>query len=133
MPYTTELTEDYLGIIQVGDGTVTGTEILQGCRSVTALVQTTENFHYKLVDLTAARELQITGDELAEIVAEDRLIARARPQAAVVIVAPNEKIRGIALHWEVLVEELGWSTHVARTRAEALDWLRENAAAPIGI
>ncbi|HEX4667608.1 MAG TPA: hypothetical protein VH207_13510 [Chthoniobacterales bacterium] len=125
MPYTTELTEDYQGIIQIGNGIVTGSEILQGCRSVTALVQTTENFHYKLVDFTSARELQITERELAEIVEEDRLIARARPHAAVAIVAPNDEMAAIAHHWETLVEELGWSTHVAPTRAEALEWLRE--------
>ena len=125
MPYTTELTEDYLGIIQIGNGTVTGTEIVQGCRSVTALVQTTENFHYKLVDFTSARELRITERELEEIVEEDRLIARARPHAAVAIVAPSDEMRAIAQHWETLVEELGWSTHVVPTRAEALVWLRE--------
>jgi hypothetical protein len=125
MPYTTQLTEDYEGIIQIGNGTVTGTEIVLGCRSVTALVQTTENFHYKLVDFTTARELRITERELAEIVEEDRLIARARPHAAVAIVAPNEEMRAIAHHWESLVEELGWSTHVVPTRTEALEWLRE--------
>ena len=124
MPYTTELTEDYLGIIQIGNGTVTGSEIVQGCRSVTALVQTTENFHYKLVDFTTAHEVRITERELAEIVEEDRLIARARPHAAVAIVAPNEEMRALAQHWETLVAELGWSTHVTRTRSEALEWLR---------
>lgn len=133
MPYTTELTEDYMGIIQVGSGTVTGSEILEGCRSVTALVQTTENFHYKLVDFSTAQELRITEGELEEIVAEDRLIARERPHAAVAIVAPNEPIEAIANRWEELVKELGWSTHIARTRAEALGWLRENAAAPMEI
>ena len=125
MPYTTELTEDCMGIIQVGSGTVTGSEIVQGCQSVTMLVQTTENFHYKLVDFTTAKELRITERELADIVEEDRLIARFRPHCAVVIVAPNEQIRAIARHWETLVEELGWSTHVATTRAAALEWLRE--------
>ena len=60
---------------------------------------------------------------------EDRAIATFRPRASVVIVAPNDRLRAIAQHWKILVEELGWSTHVSRTRAEASKWLVEKAAA----
>jgi hypothetical protein len=127
MAFLTELTEDYMGIIHVGMGVVTGSEILEGCKSDRALVQVTANFHYKLVDLSAATELRITETELRDIVEEDRVIATFRPHAAVVIVAPNDRIRTIAQHWEILVEELGWSTHISRTRAEASKWLIENA------
>jgi hypothetical protein len=132
MPYTTELTEDYMGVLHAGSGTVRGRQILQGCQTFTLLVQNTENFHYKLVDFSAATELQITPEDLEEIVAEDRLIAASRPHVTVVIVAPNDEIRTLAIEWEKLVEELGWSTHVATTRAEALHWLRDNfTAAPV--
>jgi hypothetical protein len=126
MPITTELTEDCMGVIHVGTGTVTGSEILEGCKSVTALVESTENFHYKLVDFSATTELQITEAEFNEIVAQDHLIAASRPYTAVSIIAPNEQIQAIAKHWEDLVRELGWSTNVSFTRAKALAWLREN-------
>jgi hypothetical protein len=132
MPYTTELTEDYMGVVHAGTGTVTGGEILQGCQTFTFLVQNTENFHYKLVDFSAATELQITTEDLQEIVVQDRLIAAARPHVTVVIIAPNEQIRARAQEWERLVEELGWSTHVSTTRGEALHWLQDNfTAAPV--
>jgi hypothetical protein len=130
MPFETELTGDCMGIVHVGSGIVTGSEILEACRSVTALVQTTENFHYKLVDLTAARDLQISEEELRDIVEEDRLIAHERPQAVVAIVAPNEKMRVIARHWQGLVAELGWTTQIVRNRAEATAWLHEHTGAP---
>jgi hypothetical protein len=124
MPYTTDLTEDYLGIIQTGSGVVTGREILQGCRTVTALVQTTENFEYKLVDFSSVSDLQIGEDELAAIVEEDRLIARSRPHAAIVLVVPNDEIEALATHWQEMVAELGWDTHIACSRADAQEWLR---------
>ena len=127
MPFNTEFTEDYMGIVHVGTGIVTGAEILQGCKSVTALVQTTENFHYKLVNLAGATDLQVSEDELSQIVAEDRLIAAARPHAAIAIVAPNEQITAVARHWENLVEGLGWPTHITRTASDAWRWLRENS------
>ena len=127
MPFNIEFTEDYMGIIHVGSGTVTGAEILQGCKSVTALVQTTENFHYKLVNLAEATELQVSEEELKEIVEQDRVIAISRPRATVAIVAPNERINAIARHWENLVGDLGWNTHITRTPSEAWRWLRENS------
>jgi hypothetical protein len=131
MPYTTELTEDFMGVLYAGSGTVRGRQILEGCQTFTFLVQNTENFHYKLVDFSAATELQITAQELEEIVAQDRLIAASRPHVTVVIVAPNDEIRTLAIEWEKLVEELGWSTHVVTTRGEALRWLQDKfIAAP---
>jgi len=128
MPFNTEFTEDYMGIVHVGTGIVTGAEILQGCRSVTALVQTTENFHYKLVNLAAATDVRVSEEELNQIIAEDRLIAAARPHAAVAIVAPNEQITAVARHWENRVEGLGWLTHISRTASEAWCWLREQSS-----
>ena len=116
-----------MGIVHVGTGIVTGDEILQGCKSVTALVQTTENFHYKLVNFAGATDLQVSDEELDQIVAEDRLIAVARPHATVAIVAPNEQIKAIARHWEHRVEGLGWLTYISRTASEAWRWLRENS------
>jgi hypothetical protein len=133
MPFETELTDDYMGIIHVGRGLVTGEQIAEGCRAVTVLVQTTENFHYKLVDLSEVTELKMTEEELDRIVEEDRQIAAVRPRIAVGIIAPNEKLRAIAQRWERSVEELGWNTYIAPTRTDALKWLRENAAAPVAI
>ena len=132
MPYTTELTEDYLGIIQSGTGLVTGREILQGCRTVTALVQTTENFEYKLVDFSSVTNLQISADELAAIVEEDWLIALSRPHAAVVLVVPNQEIEALATRWQEMVSELGWETQIACSRAAAQEWLRaRHLVAPV--
>ena len=128
MPFNTEFTEDYMGIVHVGTGIVTGAEILQGCKSVTALVQTTENFHYKLVNFAGATGLQVSEEELNQIVEEDRLIAAARPHAAIAIVAPNDQITAIARHWENRVEGLGWLTHITRTPSDAWRWLRENSS-----
>ena len=126
MPYLTELTEDYMGVIHTGTGLVTGEEVLQGCEMVSQLMQNTENFHYKFVDLAEATGIEMTEEHLQEIVAIDRTMAFFRPNATVVIVAPDERLFAVAKQWETLVEALGWATHVSRERSEALAWLREN-------
>lgn len=126
MPYLTELTEDYMGVIHTGTGVVTGEEVLRGCQSVSQLVENTENFHYKFVDLAEATGIEMTEEDLQEIVAVDRMMAYFRPHATVVIVAPDERLFAVAKQWENLVGDLGWATHVSRERSEALAWLQEN-------
>lgn len=126
MAYTTELTPDYMGVVHVGTGVVTAEELLAGCRVTTALMETTENFHYEFVDLSDVTELQITEEDLEQIVAQDHLAAVFRPHAVVVIVAAREDLFATAKLWEQRVQDLGWNTHVSRKRSEALAWLKQN-------
>ncbi len=128
MPYTTELTDDYMGIVHIGTGVVCGEELLEACRSTTALLQNTENFHYEFIDFTDAEELRITPDDLAEIVAQGRFAALFRPDA--VIVAPDDAISEKIQDWDRRVQDIGWKTHISRSRPDALAWLRENYPTP---
>ncbi len=130
MGYTTELTEDYVGIVHVGSGLVTGADLLEACRSTTQLLQNTENFHYEFIDFSEVAELRISPEELEEIVAQDRFAATFRPDAVIVIVAPREDLFEIATQWERRVQDIGWNTHISRNRPEALAWLREHYPAP---
>lgn len=126
MPYTTELTEDCMGVVHTGSGVVTGEEILRGSQLLAQLVQNTENFHYEFVDLCEATGIEITQENLQEIATLDRMTAFFRPHAVVVVVAPNEQLFAVAKQWEHLVRNLGWNTHIARSRSEAHSWLGEN-------
>lgn len=126
MSYTTELTEDCMGIVQTGTGLVTGAELLAACRSTTQLLQNTENFHYEFIDFTWVTEMQITPEDLEQIVAQDRFAATFRPDAVVVIVAPRDDVFEIGKQSERLVQDIGWNTHISRDRSEALAWLRQN-------
>jgi hypothetical protein len=126
MPYATELTEDYMGVVHTGTGVVTGQEILRGSQTVAQLVENTENFHYEFVDLSGATGIEITEQHLQEIATLDRMTAYFRPHAVVVIVAPDERLFAVAKQWESLVQDLGWKTHISRDRSEAKSWLREN-------
>ncbi len=126
MPYTTELTQDYMGIVHMGTGVVTGEDVLAGSRAVAQLVQNTANFHYELVDFSGATEVRISPAHLQAIAEQDRFAAFFRPHAMVVIVAPTEELLAVARQWEALVENLGWSIHIARDRTAAVQWLAKN-------
>ena len=126
MAYETELTEDCMGVVHRGRGTVTGEEILRGSLAVSHLVQNTANFHYEFVDLSEATGIRITERELKEIALLDQMTAFFRPHAVVVVVAPDERLFAIAQRWENLVRDLGWHTHLTRSRSEGRRWLEEN-------
>ena len=126
MPYETELTDDCMGVVHRGSGMVTGEEILRGSLAVSQLVQNTENFHYEFVDLSEATGIQITDYQLNQIATVDRMTAFFRPHATVVVVAPDERLFSVAKQWESRVQNLGWNTHVSRSRTEGKNWLKEN-------
>ena len=130
MAYTTELTEDYMGIIHVGTGVVTGGDLIEACRCTTQLCQITANFHYEFIDFSETTDLQLTPEELEKIVAQDHYLATFRPDAVIVIVAPRDDLFATAKHWEQLVQDIGWKTHIARERGEALSWLKQNYPRP---
>jgi hypothetical protein len=130
MAYTTELTEDYMGIVHAGSDVVTGDEVLEACRSTTQLLQNTENFQYEFIDFSDASELRVTEADLAEIVEQDRFAALFRPDAVIVIVAPGDQIFETAKQWEKRVQDLGWKTLVSRSRPAAMAWLKANYPTP---
>ena len=130
MPYTTELTDDYMGIVHVGTGVVTGEDLLEACRSTVPLFQNTENFHYEFIDFSDAEELRITPDDFAEIVEQDRFAALFRPEAVIVIVAVDDAISETVKEWDRRVQDIGWKTHISRSRPDALAWLRANYPTP---
>lgn len=130
MPYTTELTKDCMGIVHVGTGVVRGQDLIDACKSTLALLQTTENFHYELIDFSDTTELRITPLDFEQIIAQDHFAALFRPEAVVVIVAPDDEIFQTVQEWDRRVQDIGWNTYIARSRVTALKWLRENYPTP---
>jgi hypothetical protein len=125
MPLITETTQDCQGILQVGTGRITGEEFVRASYNALVLFQNTRNFKYEFVDLSNATDLQFAEEHLAQIAAQDRVIARARPDAVVVVVASRDQFYELAKRWQRRVEELGLLTHVTRDRAEAVKWLHQ--------
>lgn len=130
MPLATETTTDCQGIIHIGSGVVTGEEIVKASHAALELVRNTQNFHYEFVDLTDATGAQVADEHLDQVTAQDRLAATFRPTAVVVIAAPRDDLFALSKKWQGLVQSLGWSTHVARDRTDALRWLSANFPPP---
>ncbi|MGI8437203.1 MAG: hypothetical protein ACR2NX_09905 [Chthoniobacterales bacterium] len=131
MPLSTETTKDCLGIVHRGTGVITGEEFVEASHSALQLIENTQNFQYEFLDLSEATGLREMGEShLDQLTHQDRLAAIYRPNAVVVIVAPQDDLYEMGKKWERRVVDLGWSTHVSRERTEALVWLSENFPPP---
>ncbi len=126
MPYPTELTKDCLGIVHAASGIVTGEELLAASVAGTQLVQNTENFQYEFADFTDATELRVEASFLEKIAATDHEAARFRPNAIIVVVAPQDFSYEMAQQWQEKVRDLNWTIHISRERTEAVRWLRQH-------
>jgi hypothetical protein len=130
MPLTTETTDDCMGIIHVASGKITGEDFVGASKAAVQLVQSTRNFVYEFVDLSDAESVELDEEHLNQITAQDRLGAIYRPEAVIVIVAPRDDSFALAKMWETRVRDLHWTTHIARDRSEAIEWLRTHFPAP---
>ena len=125
MPFPTELTKDCLGIVHAASGLVTGDEMVEASNAATQLVQNTENFQYEFSDFTEVTELRVDPEHLEKIAATDHQAAHFRPNAIIVIVAPQDFAYEMAQQWQKKVSDLNWTIHLSRERREAVRWLRE--------
>jgi hypothetical protein len=126
MPLVTETTQDCQGILQLGSGLVTGEEFVQASYNALLLFQNTQNFRYEFVDLSNVTDVELAEQHLAQITVHDRVIAKSRPDAIVVVLAPRDDFYQVAKHWEQAIASFGLKTHVTRERAEAEAWLQRH-------
>jgi len=124
MPYRTWYTEDG-GVIHVGEGVVTGAEILASAAQDHKDAERARSFRYGLADFSSATQLDVTAAQMRAIADENARLAGLVPRAVVAVVAPADHIYGVARMWEFHTDGVGWETWVFRDRATAVAWLRE--------
>jgi hypothetical protein len=130
MPYQVEFVAGGTGIHLTGAGTVLGSEIVAGAFEAHRDPVRARGLRYALVDLTELTVLQITTEEIRQVVAEDKITAKFAPGAFVAIVAPRDYVFGMARMWQAFAEVTGWETAVFRDRAEAIEWLKASRVWP---
>jgi hypothetical protein len=130
MTYTTRYTGDG-GILRVGEGVVTGAQILASAVQDNQDLARAQLFRYGFVDFTTATKVDATAAQIRAIAEENARTAVLAPRVVVAIVAPSDHIYGIARMWEFHADAVGWETWVFRDRATAIAWLRERCPGAI--
>jgi len=125
VPFVNTFISEGTGLHQVGEGVVTGAEILAAAASIAQAGDRARKIRFSLVDLTAVTDFRVNPDDIRLISRQGATIALLTPTAVVAIVAPMDDAFGLSRMWQTLVEDTGWQTAVFRERAQAVTWLRD--------
>ncbi len=123
--YTWKYIEDGQGLELFGTGIVRGSEVLQANQEMLAEEERLRAVRFSLVVFDAAAKMELSTEEIRQIVDQDRLMAEWMPDLALAIVAYEDLHFGLSRMWEGYVRRVGWRTRVFRSRAEAEHWLRQ--------
>ena len=122
MPLTvTILPEARLALIE-GAGFVTGSDIAEACLTMGRAPNWEGGFD-NVWDFSAATQIDITPDELDEIVALTHTYADLVGGNKVVFVSSRDAIAALARLFELRTAALNRAYHVTHTRAAAAEWL----------
>ncbi len=129
--YSIEFNEHRQVLRFVGSGRLTGHEIIGAKQALLTTEDQVRLVRAFLVNLANVDVLEISGEEMRQIIGLDAQLSALAPHAAVAIVAPRDHVFGLARMWEAHADTVGWTTAVFRSAAEANAWL-EQRRSPAG-
>lgn len=124
MPFCTDYLSDGRGAVQTGEGEVTVAELLVEVAAVRDNPAAMQH-DYVLVDFSAMTRFRASVSDLRALIQQQTGLAAHATKIAMAVVAPKDAVFGTARMWESLAYTLPWEIRVARSRAEAIAWLRQ--------
>lgn len=126
MPVENKYTDDGLGFILIGQGIVTGQEILDAIAIRFSSEDKIKKYLYGLADYTGVQEFRVANNEIDVIAQKDIEAARINPDFIFALAASDDLIFGLGRMFEVFVEKSGWAIKVCRTLDEAALWIKNS-------
>src|SRR4051812_47297033 len=129
MGFSSEYIDQGRGLVFRGDGALTTGQIIDTKRMLLGDPERLRRVVHAVISLEAVTDFPSNVDEIRQLADVDREFARLIPRAVVAVIAPTDLPYGMARMWQMLSEEIGWTTSVFRGRAEAESWLALTLAA----
>lgn len=123
MPITSTLINGGTGLLLVGEGIVSGPELVAGVYTARQLVLSSRMATFGLIDFTRISALNVSANEIKIIVEADKVAAMRIPKFALAVAAPRDVAYGLSRMYELYLNTPGWSVAVFRTMDEAWAWL----------
>lgn len=124
MPYLTEFIDGGRGVIRMGQGVVTGAEIIQALEAWPDDVEWTGRITHGLVDLTGVHVFEVSTEEVRRIADIEKRHAQAMKRVFVAIAAPADLAFGMSRMYDGLIAPTGWVVNIVRSRGQGVAWLR---------
>jgi hypothetical protein len=126
MPIKLNNLDNGLGIEFLGEGVVTGQDIILANKKVLSSKEKIERSKYCIINFAKATDVDIATPEVDTIAAQDREIAKHRPDYIVGVVAQGDLEFGVSRMWEVIAQTKGiqWETMVFKDRKDVEQWIK---------
>lgn len=126
MPVEKRETDDGLGVIIIGSGSVTEAEYLDFyTRELSQGPDACKNCRYSLHDYSEVTSVTIASSAVGQIASFSKKAAEANPDCVTAIVADKDIIFGLARMWEIQSSDAQMDVMVFRNREDAEAWIRQ--------
>ena len=135
MPLKIKYLDDGLGVLFIGEGIVTGKDIISSNNQIFSSEEKMKKNKYGLIDYSKITQFEVSTPEVEIIASQDKKASEYIPDGVVAVVAKKDLVFGINRMWEIIVENTGlqWEIMVFRDREYAEAWIKEKVKEKFGI
>jgi len=111
----------------IGEGIVTGEDVINANKEIFSSEEKMKNFKYGFIDYSNAFHFDASGDDAKIIADQDMEASKFIPDAILAILAREDLVFGLNRMWEMIAENAGlqWETMVFRDREKAEAWTKD--------
>ena len=127
MPIEVKYLDNGIGVMFIGEGIVTGDDIISSNREVFSSEERMKNYKYGFIDYSIASQLSVSNSEIESMVSQQMKASEFIPDAVLAFVAKKDLEFGLTRMWEIIAENTGlqWETMIFRNRGKAEIWIKD--------
>ncbi len=135
MPIKIKYLDNGLGFIFIGEGLITGDDIINSNKIIFSSKERMKKYKYALIDYSNITHFKVSTPEIEIIVSQDKKASKYIPDGVLAVTAKKDLEFGLARMWEMIVENSGvqWEMMVFRSRPDAEAWIKEKVRKNYGI
>lgn len=127
MPIQVKYLDNGLGLLFLGEGIVTGDDIIDSNNEIFSSREKMKNFKYGLIDYSNITQFNVSNSEIETITSQNKNASEIIPDGILAVAAKKDLDFGINRMWQIIIENAGiqWETMVFRDRANAEAWIKD--------
>ena len=124
MPYETTLIDGGTGVLRIGHGVVTASEIIEAASTILTILPSPERVTHGLIDLTGLTSFEATGADAFELLKVGKKYSGTL-KGFIAVAAAKPAVYGMSRMFQTLSNQIpGMDFRVFHTIEEAKEWLR---------
>lgn len=135
MPIKVKYLDNGIGFIFIGEGLITGDDIINSNKIIFSHRERMKKYKYGLVDYSNIAQFNVSSSEIEIIASQDKKASNYIPDGVLAVIAQKDLEFGVSRMWAMIVENSGvqWETMVFRSRQDGEAWIKERIRNNYGI